>query len=365
MAGHNASKARRTMDRGARMRTALSQVAPGTDLREGLERILRGRTGGLIVLGNDDVVDQISGGGFRMDVEFSSTGLRELAKMDGAVILDRNATRILRAAVQLLPDAAIPTQETGTRHRTAERVAVQTGFPVISVSKSMETIALYYDGHRKVLEDSTAILGKANQALATLERYRQRLDEVGSTLSALEVEDLVTVRDVLLVTQRLEMVRRMSAEIDEYVVELGVDGRLLDLQLREVVSGVGTDQILLLRDYLLDADAYQNTITVLDQAEDTALVDVLQLGQIMDLAGDLEGLDQPLSPRGYRLLGRVPRLPDAVVERLIGQFGSLQKLLAASIDDLQSVDGVGETRARSVRDALSRLAESSILDRYQ
>ncbi len=353
------------MDRGARMRTALSQVAPGTDLREGLERILRGRTGGLIVLGNDDVVDQISGGGFRMDVEFSSTGLRELAKMDGAVILDRNATRILRAAVQLLPDAAIPTQETGTRHRTAERVAVQTGFPVISVSKSMETIALYYDGHRKVLEDSTAILGKANQALATLERYRQRLDEVGSTLSALEVEDLVTVRDVLLVTQRLEMVRRMSAEIDEYVVELGVDGRLLDLQLREVVSGVGTDQILLLRDYLLDADAYQNTITVLDQAEDTALVDVLQLGQIMDLAGDLEGLDQPLSPRGYRLLGRVPRLPDAVVERLIGQFGSLQKLLAASIDDLQSVDGVGETRARSVRDALSRLAESSILDRYQ
>ena len=306
------------MDRGARMRIALSQVAPGTDLREGLERILRGRTGGLIVLGNDDVVDQISGGGFRMDVEFSSTGLRELAKMDGAVILDRNATRILRAAVQLLPDAAIPTQETGTRHRTAERVAVQTGFPVISVSKSMETIALYYDGHRKVLEDSTAILGKANQALATLERYRQRLDEVGSTLSALEVEDLVTVRDVLLVTQRLEMVRRMSAEIDEYVVELGVDGRLLDLQLREVVSGVGTDQILLLRDYLLDADAYQNTITVLDQAEDTALVDVLQLGQIMDLAGDLEGLDQPLSPRGYRLLGRVPRLPDAVVERLIG-----------------------------------------------
>jgi len=353
------------MDRGARMRTALSQVAPGTDLREGLERILRGRTGGLIVLGNNDVVEQISGGGFRMDVEFSSTGLRELAKMDGAVILDRNATRILRAAVQLLPDAGIPTQETGTRHRTAERVAVQTGFPVISVSKSMETIALYYDGQRKVLEDSTAILGKANQALATLERYRQRLDEVGSTLSALEVEDLVTVRDVLLVTQRLEMVRRMSAEIDEYVVELGVDGRLLDLQLQEVVSGVGTDQVLLLRDYLLDADAYQKTITVLDEAEDTALVDLLQLGQIMDLASEVEGLDQPLSPRGYRLLGRVPRLPEAVVERLIEQFGSLQKLLAASIDDLQSVDGVGEARARSVRDALSRLAESSILDRYQ
>lgn len=347
------------------MRAALSQLAPGTDLREGLERILRGRTGGLIVLGNDEVVQQISGGGFRMDVEFTATGLRELAKMDGAVILDRHATRILRAAVQLLPDPTIPTIETGTRHRTAERVAVQAGVPVISVSKSMHTIALYFDGQRKVLEDSTAILGKANQALATLERYRQRLDEVGSTLSALEVEDLVTVRDVLAVTQRLEMVRRMSAEIDEYVVELGVEGRLLDLQLQEVVSGVGTDQVLLLRDYLPDADQFAHTIALLDEVDDAALVDLTQLATQMGLVSDIDDLDRPMSPRGYRLLGRVPRLPETVVERLIDHFGSLQKLLAASIDDLQSVEGVGEARARGVRDALSRLAESSILDRYQ
>ena len=353
------------MDRVAPMRAALSQVAPGTDLREGLERILRGRTGGLIVLGHNEVVEQMSGGGFGMDVEFTSTGLRELAKMDGAVILDRNATRIVRAAVQLLPDPSIPTQETGTRHRTAERVAVQTGFPVISVSKSMETIALYFDGQRKVLEDPTAILGKANQALATLERYRQRLDEVSATLSALEVEDLVTVRDVLLVTQRLEMVRRMSAEIDDYVVELGVEGRLLDLQLQEVVSGVSSDQVLLLQDYLPDADDHSATITALDETADSSLVDLAELAELMGIASDNEGLDQPLSPRGYRLLGRVPRLPDPVVQRMIEHFGSLQKLLAASIDDLQSVDGVGETRARSVRDALSRLAESSILDRYQ
>jgi len=347
------------------MRAALSQLAPGTDLREGLERILRGRTGGLIVLGNDEVVQQISGGGFRMDVEFTATGLRELAKMDGAVILDRHATRILRAAVQLLPDPTIPTIETGTRHRTAERVAVQAGVPVISVSKSMHTIALYFDGQRKVLEDSTAILGKANQALATLERYRQRLDEVGSTLSALEVEDLVTVRDVLAVTQRLEMVRRMSAEIDEYVVELGVEGRLLDLQLQEVVSGVGTDQVLLLRDYLPDADQFARSIALLDEVDDAALVDLAQLATQMGLVSDIDDLDRPMSPRGYRLLGRVPRLPETVVERLIEHFGSLQKLLAASIDDLQSVEGVGEARARGVRDALSRLAESSILDRYQ
>ena len=349
------------MDRAARMKAALAQVAPGTALREGLERILRGRTGGLIVLGSDDVVESISGGGFKMDVEFTSTGLRELAKMDGAVILDRNATRIVRAAVQLMPDPAIPTQETGTRHRTAERASVQTGFPVISVSKSMHTIALYFEGQRKVLEDPTVILGKANQALATLERYRQRLDEVSGTLSALEVEDLVTVRDV---TQRLEMVRRMSAEIDEYVAELGIEGRLLELQLQEVVSGVWGDQVLLLQDYLPDPQDYEHTIEALDASDDAALVDLPALAASMGMPGDAD-LDIPLSPRGYRLLGRVPRLPETVVERLIEHFGSLQKLLAASIDDLQSVEGVGEARARNVRDALSRLAESSILDRYQ
>ncbi len=175
----------------------------------------------------------------------------------------------------------------------------------------------------------------------------------------------MTVRDVLLVAQRLEMVRRMSAEIDEFVVELGVDGRLLDLQLREVVNGVGTDQVLLLRDYLPDPDDYAPTISLLDGAEDETLMDLISLGTTIGLSADLDGLDQPLSPRGYRLLGRVPRLPESVVQRLIDHFGSLQKLLAASIDDLQSVDGVGEARARNVRDALSRLAESSILDRYQ
>ncbi len=354
------------MDRGSRIRAALAQVAPGTPLREGLERILRGRTGGLIVIGSDEVVERISGGGFGMDVEFTSTGLRELAKMDGAVILDNSATRIVRAAVQLLPDPAIPTQETGTRHRTAERISKQVDQRQPIPARPYSAPAVRSEGQRKVLEDSTnPLLGKANQALATLERYRQRLDEVGATLSALEVEDLVTVRDVLLVTQRLEMVRRMTAEIDEFVVELGVDGRLLDLQLQEVVTGVGGDQVLLLRDYLPDPGHLEQTVAVLDQVEDSALVDLPQLGQMMGLASDLDGLDRPLSPRGYRLLGRVPRLPEPVVERLIEHFGSLQKLLAASIDDLQSVEGVGEARARSVRDALSRLAESSILDRYQ
>jgi len=220
------------------VRTTLAAAAPGTALRDGLERILRGRTGALIVLGHDRTVESLVTGGFPIDIEFSSTRLRELAKMDGAIICDRDASRILWAATQLVPDPTIETAESGTRHRTAERVAKQTGHPVISVSQSMQIIALYVGNRRHVLEDSSAILSRANQALATLERYKLRLDEVTGTLSALEIEDLVTVRDVAAVVQRLEMVARISDEIAGYVVELGTDGRLLTLQLDELTGGL-------------------------------------------------------------------------------------------------------------------------------
>ncbi|MEY2634088.1 MAG: integrity scanning protein DisA, partial [Actinomycetota bacterium] len=201
------------------LRNALQEVAPGTALRDGLERILRGRTGGLIVLGYDKSMEQASGGGFVLDVEFSATRLRELSKMDGAIIIEPETNKIVRAAVQLLPDPNIPTEETGTRHRTADRIAKQTGHPVISVSKSMNIIALYVGTRRYVLEDTAAILSRANQGIATLERYRHRLDQVSNNLSALEIEDLVTVRDVAAYTQRLEMVRRIHHEIEGYVIE--------------------------------------------------------------------------------------------------------------------------------------------------
>jgi diadenylate cyclase len=347
------------------LRATLTSVAPGTALREGLERIMRGRTGALIVIGQDRIVDSISTGGFALDVPFTATGVRELAKMDGAIILDSSATRIMRAAVHLMPDPSIPTTESGTRHRTAERVARQTGVPVISVSASMHTIALYQDDQRYVLEEPTVVVSRANQALQTLERYRTRLDEVSDALSALEVEDLVTVRDVTAVAQRLEMVRRISDEIEMYVLELGSDGRLLSLQLNELVGGVDSERTLVVRDYL-PAGADDQVVKVLDELAALESQEVLDLGTVASALqiGDGNSLDSSVSPHGYRLLARIPRLPGSVVERLITHFGTLQRLLGASLDDLQAVEGVGDLRARGVRDGLSRLAESSILERY-
>lgn len=348
---------------------ALARVAPGTELRDGLERILRGRTGALIVLGFDRTVETIASGGFPLDVDFTATRLRELSKMDGAVVIDGPTSKIVRAATQLLPDPTIPTGETGTRHRTADRVSRQTGYPVISVSKSMNIIALYLKGRRYVLEEPAAILSRANQALATLERYKQRLDEVSGSLSALEIEDLVTVREVCATLQRLEMVRHIASEIRAYLLELGAEGRLVSLQLAELVAGVETDRELVVRDYLpRRAGRKVRTVTgcleALDLIGPTDLLDLISVARALGYPASADGLEDNVSPRGHRLLARVPRVPEVVRDRLIEHFGTLQALLGASVDDLQQVEGIGENRGRYIREGLSRLAESSILERY-
>jgi diadenylate cyclase len=349
-------------------RSVLAQMAPGTALRDGLQRILRGSTGALIVLGLDKTVSQISSGGFKVDIEFTATRLRELAKMDGAVICDAEATRIHEAAVQLLPDPSIPTEEQGTRHRTADRVSRQTGLPVISVSKSMNIIALYLDGHRHVLEDSAAILSRANQALATLERYRLRLDEVTNSLSALEIEDMVTVRDVAVVAQRYEMVRRIASEISGYLVELGNDGRLVALQLEEFVAGTEIGQQLAIRDYLPGTGKrikpLEPVLAALSELDSAGLLDLGSVAAAIGLPNDVESMDGSVHPRGYRILNRIPRLPEIVIENLVSHFGGLQKILSAGVEDLRDVEGVGETRARHIRENLARLAEASLMERF-
>jgi diadenylate cyclase len=355
------------IDREVPLRATLALVAPGTALRDGLERILRGRTGALIVLGHDKTVEGLCTGGFPLDVEFSSTRLRELCKMDGAVVLSSDGARIVRAAVHLMPDPTITTEESGTRHRTAERVARQTGHPVISVSQSMHIIGLYVNGTRHVIDDSAAILSRANQALATLERYKQRLDEVSGALSALEIEDLVTARDAVAVVQRLEMVLRIADEIEGYVVELGTDGRLISLQLEELMAGVESDRTLVIRDYLPSARrprSYDEAVAELDRLTANELIDLGAVAKAIGYPSTIDSLDASVSPRGLRLLAKVPRLPASVVDGLVDHFGSLQHLLGATVEDLQAVDGVGDARARTVREGLSRLAEASILERF-
>src|SRR6516225_1470867 len=286
------------------LREAVGRLAPGTALRDGLERILRGRTGALIVIGYDDSVEAICDGGFELDIRYAPTRLRELSKMDGAVVLSSDGGRIVRANVQLVPDPSIPTEESGTRHRSAERTAIQTGYPVISVSHSMSIVTVYMAGERHVVPDSATILSRANQAVATLERYKSRLDEVSRQLSRAEIEDFVTLRDVMTVAQRLEMVRRISLEIDADVVELGTDGRQLKLQLEELVGGNDLARELIVRDYHANPEPptgtqVASTLDELDQLSDTELLDLTALSKVFGYPSTAEAQDSAVSSRGY------------------------------------------------------------------
>jgi diadenylate cyclase len=344
---------------------ALGAIAPGRPLRDGLDRVLQANMGALVIVGDGPDVLGICSGGFLLDAEFSPQRLAELAKMDGAIILAADASRIARSNVHLVPDPAVPTTETGTRHRTAERVARSLDVPVIAVSEDLAVITLYRGDIKHSLDSVARLLGRANQALQTLERYRDRLDTVTVSLSALEVEDLVTVRDVVTVLQRAEMVRRIAEEIEGYVVELGTDGRLAHLQLEELMAGVEDERRHVVRDYLPTEaeDRVDEAMVWLASLPTDEVLNANAVSAVLDLQ-DGADLESSLQPRGYRLLGRIPRLPEPLVEAIVSRYGGLQKVMRATVEDLEAIPDMDPGTARMVKDGLARLAESSILDRY-
>lgn len=344
----------------------LRQVAPGTPLREGLESILRARTGALIVLGDSHEVLKTADGGFRIDSEFQPANLYELAKMDGAIILSRDARRILYANTTLIPDPSLPSVETGIRHRTAERMARQTGELVIAISQRRNIISLYKGSMKYILRDMAVILTKANQALQTLEKYKSVLDQALTNLSALELEDLVTVMDVLLVVQRTEMVLRMVAEIERYISELGTEGRLVSMQLEELVTNVAEEGNLIMRDYLNTSEGRtsESVREAMAGWESEDLLDLLAIARMLGLGAAPGVLENPVAPRGYRILRKIPRLPAPVIDNIVNHFSRLQNVLRASIEELDEVEGIGEVRARAIKDGLRRLREQSMLERH-
>jgi diadenylate cyclase len=285
--------------------------------------------------------------------------------MDGAIILAPDASRIARANVHLQPGANVPTSETGTRHRTAERVARTVDVPVISVSEDMGVIAIYVGANKHVLEEIPRLLSRANQALQTLERYRSRLDEVEAELTTAELEDTVALRDVAALLRRSEMVRRIAEEIEGYIVELGVDARLIRLQLDELMGDAEDDREYVAMDYV-GIDSEWTVGECLDALASLSTDDLLDLREVaftLHSHGTGE-LDRHLQPRGYRMLARIPRLPEAVIGHVVDRFGTLQKIMRATVPELVDVEGVGDARAKAIKEGLARLAQSSVLDRY-
>jgi diadenylate cyclase len=347
-------------------RDVLRLIAPGTELREALARIINSGSGALIVVGDSENVLDVVNGGVELDCEFSAAMLFQVAKMDGAVVLDEELSRIRFANVHLVPDPAIPTMEAGTRHRTAERVARQTGKLVLAVSERMERVTMYKDDWSHVIFSVRVLISKSNQALQTLEKYKARLDQVSATLSALEFEDLVSLHDVASVLQRAEMMRRIADEIQVYLSELGVEGRLIELQLEELMSGGDREKRNVIRDYRVEergksVEAVERSLARLSNEE---LLQLTSVAQALGYSGAHDELDRPLSSRGYRILERIPRLPASVVEKLVKNFKTLQNIMQASEKMLDEVEGVGKARAQAIKEGLRRLAESSIVERY-
>src|SRR4051812_4732424 len=349
-----------------RLVKALEMIAPGTALREGLDQIVHGRTGGLLVIGDPDELAFLFSGGIRLDIDYTPALLYQVAKMDGAIALNANSTKIAWANVQLMPDPTILSTETGTRHRTAERVSKQTDALVVAISQRRQVVSLYVDGAKYALEEIPVVLAKANQALATLDKYRARLDQVSTRLTALEFEGGATLHDVLTVLQRSELVTRMAVEIERHIVELGTEGRLIEMQLEETTVGTAAEKAALVHDYLAE-DTDENFAMVLEQIGRLPHQDLLDFGRLAELLGydrKLNTLDYPVSPRGFRILGRIPRLPKLAVSHIVETFGGLDEMLAATDAELEAVEGVGEIRAKEIREGLRRLQEINLVDRY-
>ncbi|MEH7524272.1 DNA integrity scanning diadenylate cyclase DisA [Bacillus sp. JJ1503] len=345
------------------MSEILQFMAPGTPIREGIDNVLRANTGGLIVLGSKDKITHIVDGGFQINASFSPSYLYELAKMDGAIVLNQEGNKILIANAQLAPDPTIPSSETGMRHRTAERVAKQTGELVIAISQRRNVITLYKGHFRYALRDIGVILTKANVALQTLEKYKIVLEEDISNLSVLEFEEIVTYSDILSVFHSIEMVLRIKNELLTYLNELGIEGRLIRLQMNELLDGIEREIDLIIRDYAHSKDTHPNEM--FDKLQELSVGKMLEDSVILKLLGynGYVHTEEFRCPRGYRMLSKIPRLPPIIIENLILRFMDLPTIVSASVEELDEVEGIGEVRAKKIKEGLKLIKKQLLADR--
>lgn len=342
----------------------LKIIAPGTPIRDGLENILKAKTGALIVIGDTkDVLDLVDGG-FQLDVDYTSSRLYELAKMDGAIVLSNDLKKILYANTQIIPSSSIITTETGTRHRTAERTAKQTGALVISISQRRGVITIFKGNSRYVLEDTAKVISKANQALQTVEKYKKVFDNKLSVLNEYEFNDIVTLENVISAIQRAEMVMRVVEEVQRSIYELGEEGRLLEMQLEELVGDLEKEELLIIKDYIAPGKK-RTPQKVFDEMRTLEYDDLMIPEKIAELLGyeDFDNYDEiGVYTRGYRVLSKVPRMPNNIVDNLVKSFKSFQHILDADLKQLDDVDGIGEIRARTIKSSLKRMQEQFVFD---
>ncbi|MBR6504377.1 MAG: DNA integrity scanning diadenylate cyclase DisA [Clostridia bacterium] len=339
-------------------------IAPGTAIRHGLDSILKAKTGALIVVGDSKEVLDIVDGGFSINEDYTSSRLYELAKMDGAIVLSKDLKKILYANAQLIPSASITTKETGTRHRTAERTAKQTGELVISISQRRNIITVFKGNLRYIIEDTSKVLTRSNQALQTVEKYKKVFDNKLSVLNEYEFNDIVTLDNVITAIQRAEMVMKIVEEVEKGIAELGDEGRLVEMQLEELVGDLEEEETLIVRDYIASGKR-RTAEKVMADIKELDYEDLMKEQVIAKLLGyeNFDNYDEVgVYTRGYRIINKIPRMPNNIVENLIKSFKSFQHILLADIEALDEVEGIGEVRARTIKQSLKRMQEQFVFD---
>jgi diadenylate cyclase len=342
---------------------AIARLSPGTALRQGIDDVIRSHGGALIVIGDPDELAFLYSGGIRIGQPFTPQLLYELSKMDGAIVVDAAIARLAYANVQLMPDPTIPSDETGTRHRTAERVAKQTGALVVSISQQRETVTVFLGDARHQLDPIATVLAKANQGLAALETYIKRLEQVLTRLTALEFQNAVVLDDVLVVLQRAEMTSRMVREVERDCVELGSEGRLILAQLEELSGTLPQQAAAVVADYQsgVEPEAALEQLAALPYE---SLLEAETLQELLGFPSSATPIETVVSPRGYRALAQIPRIPSNVIRRVVSELEGLDAIARASLRELEALDGVSAMRAREIKEGLRRLQEHNLVERY-
>ena len=335
----------------------LSQLLPGEPLRIGVDLIADKKSGALIVIGSSGKLDKISSGGVDLiDCEYSPEMLSELAKMDGAIIVDQFVTKILKANVHLNPSDTLSTTQTGTRHRTAERAAEETNLTVITVSEESSLVKVFTNSETTELEEPSVILGRVNESLQSVDRMRRRFDDAVAELGELEIENSLTNQQVLEVIQRGELLTRLAKQVRSEALRLGGEAGLVLIQIDSLESGVTNTLNLVLKDHL-PAKKYRNIAKAIDEISRQSYEELNDIDYLGSVLGKLP-LDDLSTPKGYRVLARLPNLPENLHDSIIQKFKTLPKLLSASPEKLYEIEGIGRGRAQQLRDYFDTLLKN-------
>jgi diadenylate cyclase len=296
----------------------LKKFSPGTSLRTALDDLLRARMGALIVVDKEGL-SNITYGGFKVNSKFSPQKLVELAKMDGAIILSDDLKVISRANVFLSPKMEFKTKGTGARHKVAERTSEEIGTIVIAVSERKNKITLYHGDTLYELEKSSEVLRRAAETLQILEKQKDIFNDLINNLNILEINNLVTISDVCDILQRIEIIRRISEMIKRYLIELGKEGIIVSMRLRELTKNLNKERELIIKDYFKSKHSKINN--TLQTINFDLLIETQNLSKIL-----FEEIhDKAIISKGWRILSKI-HLTDENIIVLINNFNDLNKI---------------------------------------